>query len=91
VEDDELVERALKGDASAFDELVLRYGTAVYRAALAALGSPADAEDVMQDAFLLAYRKLSHFRGEASFKTWLLAITWHRALRRRQNPARRLV
>jgi len=90
VNDRELVERALNGDASAFDELVLRYGPAAYRAAVAALGSSMDAEDVMQDAFMLAYRKLSHFRGDASFKTWLLTITWRRALRRRQNPARRL-
>ena len=46
--------------------------SAVYRAALAALGSPADAEDAAQDAFLLAYRRLDSFRGDASFKTWLL-------------------
>src|SRR2546430_1795427 len=89
VDDNELVERALKGDASAFDELVIRHGPAMYRAALAALGSAMDAEDVMQDACLLAYRKLSHFRGDASFKTWLLTITWRCALRRRHNPMRR--
>jgi RNA polymerase sigma-70 factor, ECF subfamily len=90
VDDHELVERAVRGDASAFEELVYRHGAAVYRAALAALRSSIDAEDVMQDAFLLAYRKLSHFRGDASFKTWLLTITWRCALRRRQSPARRL-
>jgi RNA polymerase sigma-70 factor (ECF subfamily) len=90
VDDRELVERARKGDASAFEELVLMYGQAVYRTALAALGSPMDAEDVMQDAFILAYRKLSHFRGDASFKTWLLTIAWRCAVRRRQSPARRL-
>jgi RNA polymerase sigma-70 factor (ECF subfamily) len=90
VDDRELVERARKGDASAFEELVLLYGQAAYRTALAALGSPMDAEDVMQDAFILAYRKLSHFRGDASFKTWLLTIAWRCAVRRRQSPARRL-
>lgn len=90
VDDHELVERAVKGDASGFDELVRRHGAAMYRAALAALGSSADAEDVMQDACLLAYRKLSHFRGDASFKTWLLTITWRCALRRRYSPMRRL-
>jgi RNA polymerase sigma-70 factor (ECF subfamily) len=88
VNDRELVERALKGDASAFEELVLLYGQAVYRTALAALGSPLDAEDVMQDTFIVAYRKLSHFRGDASFKTWLLTIAWRCAIRRRQSPAR---
>ena len=44
----------------------------------------------MQEAFLLAFRKLRHFRHDASFKTWLLTITWRRALRWRHSPARRL-
>jgi RNA polymerase sigma-70 factor (ECF subfamily) len=90
VTDDELVERTLRGDSTAFSELVFRHGQAVYRAALAALGSATDAEDVMQEALLLAFRKLPHFRHDASFKTWLLTITWRRALRWRQSPARRL-
>jgi RNA polymerase sigma-70 factor, ECF subfamily len=90
VTDDELVERTLRGDSTAFGELVFRHGPAVYRAALAALGSAADAEDVMQEAFVLAFRKLPHFRHDASFKTWLLTITWRRALRWRHSPAHRL-
>jgi RNA polymerase sigma-70 factor (ECF subfamily) len=44
----------------------------------------------MQDAFVLAYRKLSHFRHDASFKTWLLTIAWRRAIRLRQSPSRRV-
>jgi RNA polymerase sigma-70 factor (ECF subfamily) len=87
VTDDELVERTLRGDSTAFGELVVRHGPAVYRAALAALGSAADAEDVMQEAFVLAFRKLPHFRHDASFKTWLLTITWRRAIRWRHSPA----
>jgi RNA polymerase sigma-70 factor (ECF subfamily) len=90
VTDDELVERAVQGDSTAFGELVYRHAQAVYRAAHAALGSAADAEDVMQEAFMLAFRKLAHFRRDASFKTWLLTIAWRRALRWRQSPARRL-
>ena len=50
-----------------------------------ALGSPTDAEDAAQDAFLLAYRRLDSFRGDASFKTWLLTITWHQAINRRRS------
>ena len=61
---------------------------AAYRAARAALGSHADAEDAAQDAFLLAYRRLDSFRGDASFKTWLLTITWHQAINRRRSLAR---
>jgi RNA polymerase sigma-70 factor, ECF subfamily len=90
VTDDELVERTLRGDSAAFGELVFRHGQAVYRAAHAALGGADDAEDVMQEAFMLAFRKLPHFRHDASFKTWLLTITWRRALRWRHSPARRL-
>jgi RNA polymerase sigma-70 factor (ECF subfamily) len=85
VSDDDLVLRARQGDPAAFGELVDRHRAAVYRAALAALGSPADADDAAQDAFLLAYRRLHSFRGEASFKTWLLTITWHQAINRRRS------
>ena len=87
VSDADLVTRARQGDPAAFGELVDRHRAAVYRAALAALGSPADAEDAAQDAFLLAYRRLDSFRGDASFKTWLLTITWHQAINRRRSLA----
>lgn len=87
VSDADLVTRARQGDPDAFGELVDRHRTAVYRAALAALGSPADAEDAAQDAFFLAYRRLHSFRGDASFKTWLLMIAWHQAINRRRGLA----
>ena len=86
--DVDLVSRARQGDSAAFGELVDRHRTAVYRAALAALGSQADAEDATQDAFLLAYRRLDSFRGEASFKTWLLRIAWRQAINRRRSLTR---
>jgi RNA polymerase sigma-70 factor (ECF subfamily) len=84
VSDLELVARARQGDHAAFGALVDRHGTAVYRAALAALGSHADAEDAAQDAFVAAFRRLDQFRGEASFKTWLLTIAWRQAINRRR-------
>ncbi len=89
VSDAELVEQARQGSDAAFGELVERYQKTVFRAAYAALGSREEAEDAAQDAFLAAYRKLSMFRGEASFKTWLLAITWRHAIDRRTSLARR--
>ncbi len=88
--DTELVERARQGDAAAFGQLVERYQAAVFRAAYAALGSREEAEDAAQDAFLAAYRKLHMFRGEASFKTWLLAVAWRHATDRRSGIGRRL-
>jgi RNA polymerase sigma-70 factor, ECF subfamily len=90
VSDADLVVRARQGDTAAFGELVDRHRSAVYRAAIAALGSAADAEDVAQDAFFTAFRRLESFRGEASFKTWLLTITWHHAINRRRTVLRLL-
>jgi RNA polymerase sigma-70 factor, ECF subfamily len=87
VTDLELVSRARSGDTAAFGTLVERHRHAVFRAALAALGSPDEADDVAQEACVLAFRKLAHFRGEASFKTWLLAIAWRQALTRRRRLA----
>ena len=60
----------------------------VYRAARAALGSHAEAEDAAQDAFVLAWRRLDSFRGDASFRTWLLTIAWHQAINRRRSLVR---
>jgi RNA polymerase sigma-70 factor, ECF subfamily len=85
VNDAELVERARRGDSRAFGELVDRYRAAVFRTALAACGSREDAEEIAQDAFVTAWRALTSFRGDAQFKTWLLAIAWKRALNRRRS------
>jgi RNA polymerase sigma-70 factor (ECF subfamily) len=88
VSDAELVARARQGDRAAFNELVERHRAAVYRAARAALGSHSEADDVAQEACLAAYQRLASFRGDASFKTWLLTITWHQAISRRRSLAR---
>lgn len=83
-----LVRAAQAGDRSAFDALVSLYYRAVYRTAMAALHRSEDAEDATQDAFVLAWRKIEAFRGEASFKTWLLTIVWRQALDRRARRSR---
>jgi RNA polymerase sigma-70 factor (ECF subfamily) len=85
VTDAALVERAQAGDAEAFGALVELHREAVFRAALAALRDRAEADDVAQDAFVAAYRKLRSFRGESSFRTWMLTIAWRTALRRRRG------
>jgi RNA polymerase sigma-70 factor, ECF subfamily len=84
----ELVQRAQAGDQQAFGQLVDRNRRVVYRAAYAALNSPDEAEDVAQETFVTAYRKLSGFRGDSSFKTWLLAIAWRKAIDRRRSMTR---
>jgi RNA polymerase sigma-70 factor, ECF subfamily len=85
VTDDELVRLAQAGDAGAFDQLVIRHQAAVFRAALAALRSPEEAEEAAQDALVRAWQKLGSFRGHSSFRTWLLSIAWNRALSRRRS------
>lgn len=84
----ELVRRAQAGDEQAFAQLVERNRRAVYRAAYAALGSSEDADDVAQETFVAVFQKLQGFRGESSFKTWLLAIAWRKALDRRRSVTR---
>jgi RNA polymerase sigma-70 factor (ECF subfamily) len=88
VTDLELVRLAQAGDVGAFGELVERNRRAVYRAALAAVGSATEADDVAQEAFVTAWRKLSGFRGESQFRTWLLSITWRKAIDRRKSIGR---
>lgn len=85
VSDLDLVRLAQAGDAEAFGELVERNRRAVFRAALAGVGSAAEADDVAQEAFVTAWRKLSGFRGESQFRTWLLSITWRKAIDRRTS------
>ncbi|CAN5694522.1 RNA polymerase sigma factor RpoE [soil metagenome] len=88
VSDLDLVRMAQSGDTEAFGELVERNRRAVFRAALAAVGSPTEAEDVAQEAFVTAWRKLDGFRGDSQFRTWLLSITWRKAIDRRKTISR---
>ncbi|MPZ21507.1 MAG: sigma-70 family RNA polymerase sigma factor, partial [Luteitalea sp.] len=85
VTDEELVGHAGQGDEAAFATLVERHSRAVYRAVLAALPDGSEADDVAQDVWVMVYRRLASFRGEARFRTWLLAIAWRKALDRRRS------
>ena len=73
------VERARRGDASAFEALVRRYYRAAYAVALALLSNSMDAEDVCQDAFLKALERLDDCREPDKFASWLLRIVRNRA------------
>ena len=77
-----LVERARGGDQAAFRELVELHQDRAYALALRITRSPADAEEVAQDAFVRAWLALARFRGESSFGTWLHRIVARRALDR---------
>lgn len=80
---------ALKaGDRAEFSRLVDIYSGSLYRLALRILGDPQDAEDVLQETFLKAYRSLSSFEGRANISTWLYRIATNEALMliRRRRP-----
>ena len=75
-------ESAAAGSGSDFDTLVEEQTDFVYNVAYRMMGNPHDAEDVVQDAFLSAYRAWDRFRGEARASTWLYRITVNAALMR---------
>jgi RNA polymerase sigma-70 factor (ECF subfamily) len=74
-----LVRRTLRGDLVAFESLVERHRDVVFRVAARIVGRD-NADDVSQDAFLRAFHRLGRFRGDASFRAWLLQITHNAAV-----------
>ena len=87
--DEQLVRKSQDDDERAFGELVSRYESKVYSLALKMLRNPEDAEDVLQDTFLRAYRGIKSFKGNSTFSTWIYRITANSALmrlRKRQLP-----
>jgi RNA polymerase sigma-70 factor (ECF subfamily) len=86
--DDALAERAREGSGSAFGELVTRHRDAVYAIARNMSATIRDAEEVLQQAFLAAWRDLRSFTKGASFTTWLYRIAMKTALAQRQRDRR---
>jgi RNA polymerase sigma-70 factor (ECF subfamily) len=78
--DEELVKLAKKGDQDAFGKLMLRYQNKIYRLARRMTETDEDAEDVLQEAFVKAFRSLKGFKGRSKFSTWLYRITVNLAL-----------
>ncbi|MEU9789598.1 sigma-70 family RNA polymerase sigma factor [Streptomyces sparsogenes] len=83
-----LAVRAAEGDEDSFAILVRRHGSSLLRLARCMLGSPQDAEEAVQDAFVSAWRRLPEYRHSAEFRTWMYRITVNRCLtmRRRRPP-----
>ncbi|MFJ5264772.1 RNA polymerase sigma factor [Streptomyces sp. NPDC088387] len=79
-EDALLAVRAAEGDEDAFGVLVQHHGPALLRLATRLLGTRAEAEDAVQDAFLSAWRRLPEFQGRSSFATWMYRIVTNRCL-----------
>jgi len=85
--DEEAVERVRAGDTTAFEALMRRHNQRVYRVVRAVLNREDDVEDVMQQAYVNAFRSLRKFEGRSAFSTWLTRIAVNEAIRKRQTDA----
>ena len=85
----EWIESARRGDASAFEELVRQYQEIAFRTAYLVVGDADEARDAAQEGFLRAHAALGRFRAGAEFRPWLLRIVANAARNRRRSAARR--
>ena len=87
--DSELISRAAGGDPSAFQALVERHRSMVYRVAYQFAGNHHDAEDIAQEVFIKVYRSLDRFRQDAQLSSWMYRIVMNACVdhRRRHSPA----
>ena len=86
--DEEIVARVLSGETALFEMIMRRYNQRLFRTLRAFVPNDAEAEDVLQEAYVRAYRDLAQFEGRARFSTWLTRIAIHEALARRKKRRR---
>jgi RNA polymerase sigma-70 factor, ECF subfamily len=89
-EDIALVERCRSGDLAAFEELYRAHAGKLFSVACRMVGNPADAEDLLQEIFLSAHRKLDGFRGESALGTWLYRLATNHCLDHLRSRAARM-
>ncbi|MGI9515801.1 MAG: sigma-70 family RNA polymerase sigma factor [Pirellulaceae bacterium] len=87
-EDARWIERSMSGDTEAFGSLVSKYQNRLYNSMVHFLRDETEAEDVVQESFVLSFTRLASFRGNSSFYTWLYRIAFNTAIsrRRRRRP-----
>jgi RNA polymerase sigma-70 factor, ECF subfamily len=83
--DEQIVERALTGDADAFGEIVRRWERRIFALAYGMLGREEDARDATQETFIAAFRNLRGFRGEAKVSSWLHRIAVNQCITRQRR------
>jgi RNA polymerase sigma-70 factor, ECF subfamily len=89
IPEEEIIRHAQEGNAGAFEQLYRRYSRRVYSLCLRMVKNDSEAEDLTQEAFLLLFRKIHTFRGEARFSTWLHRLTSNLVLmrfRKKRHP-----
>jgi RNA polymerase sigma-70 factor (ECF subfamily) len=88
IDDQQLIQECLAGRSEAFGELVVRYQDRLFHTLLFVTGAADQAQDVAQDAFVHAFAKLSTFRGESAFYSWLFRIAMNAAVSRKRRDRR---
>lgn len=90
--DQQLIDKALKGNKAAWLKLVKRYEQSIYNYGIRMTSNPDDALDLMQEVFISVFRNLSTYRGDGSFKSWLFRIASYRCVEfyRRKKPTQGL-
>jgi len=91
LDDAELVQRALARDGNAFRTIMQKYNQRLYRIARGILRNDAEAEDVVQEAYVSAFTHLDSFSGDSNLPTWLARITMNEALGRLRARVRSLI
>lgn len=91
ITDEEILGRIRAGDKSACALCIDRYGNQVYRLAIRLMENEADAEDVVQETFLSAFRAIDSFEGRSNLGTWLYRIAYNAAMMKLRRPSPRLV
>src|SRR5215468_11516735 len=83
--DEQIVERALTGDADAFGEIVRRWERRIFALTYGMLGREEEARDATQETFMAAFRNLRNFRGEAKVSSWLHRIAINQCITRQRK------
>lgn len=86
--EEQLIQRAAKGDGAAFSELMAQHESRMYAVTLRMCANREDAQDCLQDAMLRIYRAIGSFKGQSAFSTWIYRITMNTCLdelRRRKS------
>lgn len=84
--DDELIRRILAGELELYELVMRRHNRLLFRLARGVVADDDEARDVVQEAYVRAYRKLAQFRGPSGFKSWLAQITLNEARARARRP-----
>jgi len=91
LDDRQLVQKAQQGDGEAFRILVVRHQDRIFNAVLRFCGNHEDACDITQKAFINAFRKMSEFKGDSAFSTWMYRIAFNLSVSFRRDAGRQRI